>query len=142
MANPYVTNHLEFYPHDSQGTIVNSLKYSFKWREDIPREYRVQMVAINSKHFYIYEPTQLFSGEVVVPIFFYKSNNVMYAKCIYPEFLDKPDSNGIYVTIPSKLNFSTLMTINTCDFDLIYSEIKMENGQYLSKLCGDMLFGK
>ncbi|OAV87931.1 hypothetical protein PTTG_29229 [Puccinia triticina 1-1 BBBD Race 1] len=53
LLNPYVNGHLEFYPHDPCGDPIDSLCQSFKWREDLPRDIRVQMVHIESKHFYI-----------------------------------------------------------------------------------------
>ena len=49
----------EFYPHEHSNTQVNSLYQSFKWREELSREYRVQMVVNQGKNFYIYEPTGL-----------------------------------------------------------------------------------
>ncbi|KAI7965448.1 hypothetical protein MJO29_003546, partial [Puccinia striiformis f. sp. tritici] len=58
-------NNLEYYPHDPTSTKFHSLSQCFKWSEDLACEYRVQMVASRAKHFYIFEPTKLFSGDVV-----------------------------------------------------------------------------
>ncbi|KAI7935852.1 hypothetical protein MJO28_016723 [Puccinia striiformis f. sp. tritici] len=40
LLNPYVTQYLEYYPHDPSGTTINSLHQCFKWREDLSRELR------------------------------------------------------------------------------------------------------
>jgi hypothetical protein len=103
LGNSYVINNLEFFPHQSEGAIVDSLCQSFKWREGLPRQYRVQMVVANEKHFYIYEPVQLVTGKVVVPLFFYKCKNEVLSKCIIPHFLDKKGSKGTFMCIPSNL---------------------------------------
>jgi hypothetical protein len=100
------------------------------------------MVVFNNKHFYICEPTQLVSGEVFVPLFFYKCRDNLHSKCTTPQFYDKMSSKGTYITIPSDLKFhDELLTIDVSQFDLIYSEIRLEDGQYLSDVCGNLLFG-
>ncbi|POW09243.1 hypothetical protein PSTT_06948 [Puccinia striiformis] len=38
LLNPYVTQYLEYYPHDPSGTTINSLHQCIKWREDLSRD--------------------------------------------------------------------------------------------------------
>ncbi|POW11185.1 hypothetical protein PSTT_05423 [Puccinia striiformis] len=140
LLNPYVTQHLEYYPHDPTGTPINSLCQSFKWREDLAREHRVQMVPKGSKHFYIFEPTGLASGDVVVPIFFYKHDLRLFAKCCLPEFRQKEDGS-LYIIIPADIKFTgDLLTVDIEEFEDLYNEIEAEDGVKLSKLCGDVMF--
>ena len=88
LANPYVVKHLEFYPHDPLGTDISALYQSQKWREELSREFRPQMVVSNGKHFYIYEPVGLIGvdKQVVIPIFFYQKNGRLFSKCIKPKY--------------------------------------------------------
>ena len=140
---------LEFYPHEHSNTQVNSLYQSLKWREELSREYRVQMVVNQGKHFYIYEPTGLISGDVVIPLFFYKSRDQIFAKCVRPTYKQRnhpetSEPNGKYIIIPKNMkNFnSDLLTINVKNFDLICSEIKEEDGQSFLYLAHNEIFGK
>ncbi|OAV86715.1 hypothetical protein PTTG_29760 [Puccinia triticina 1-1 BBBD Race 1] len=137
MLNPYVTRHLEYYPHDPCGDPIDSLYQSFKWREDLPRDVRVQMVYKNFKkqvkHFYIYEPTRLISGQVVIPTFFYKAQGKLYAKCCVPEYETNKSGKGFKLIIPKDIKFSDSkqQVVDIMEFDEMYSEIKMENQSYL-----------
>ncbi|OAV90780.1 hypothetical protein PTTG_28197 [Puccinia triticina 1-1 BBBD Race 1] len=115
LANPYVTPHLDFYPVDSGGKSIYKLSQSYKWREALARENRAPMVAINKKHYYIYEPCQLQSGVMVVPVYFYqKEDGKLYAKC--------------------------LISINCKDFALNYFEICMWGDKPLSSVCKNKLW--
>jgi hypothetical protein len=144
LANIYVVNNLEFFPCISDGTtMVDRLCYSYKWREDLPRQYRAQMVVSREKHFYIYEPTQLITGEVVVPLFFYKCKDVLLSKCITPQYSNDIDTNVTHIILPSNVRFNdqALLTIEVKQFHLIYSEITLQDGQYLSQFCRNVLYG-
>ncbi|KAH9817967.1 hypothetical protein DFH28DRAFT_926165 [Melampsora americana] len=57
---------------DSKGNCLSQLT---KWREELDRDLRVQMVDQPNGHFYLYEPVQLQSHKIVVPIFFIKWNH-------------------------------------------------------------------
>ena len=149
MLNPYVTRNLEYYPHDPCGEPIDSLFQSFKWREDLPRDVRVQMVYIqdkhkNYKHYYIYEPTRLISGEVVIPIFFFKAKGKLYAKCCVLDYDTKDDGTGFNIIIPAAIKFSDTAnhTVDIMEFDEMYSEITMENGKYLELECGGKMYGE
>ncbi|OAV86545.1 hypothetical protein PTTG_29842 [Puccinia triticina 1-1 BBBD Race 1] len=146
LLNPYVNGHLEFYPHDPCGNPIDSLCQSFKWREDLARDIRVQMVHIESKHFYIYEPTQLKSGEVVIPTFFYKAKGKLYAKCYSPEFMPHETGDAFDIIIPADIKFTEThhqRVVDINNFDKVYSEISeipMGDGTYITIKIGDNLY--
>lgn len=71
LSNPYVAEHLQFMPElPSSTTKTNRLSQSKKWREELDRDLRVQMVNLPQGHFYLYEPVQLQSKQLVIPLFF------------------------------------------------------------------------
>ncbi|KAH9821274.1 hypothetical protein DFH28DRAFT_923682 [Melampsora americana] len=80
LANPYVMDHLEFIPTlPNSNCKINCLVQSKKWREGLDRNLRVQMVSSPNGHFFLYEPAQLYSQKIVIPIFFYKMDNEVLA---------------------------------------------------------------
>ncbi|KNZ57067.1 hypothetical protein VP01_2251g4 [Puccinia sorghi] len=114
-------------------TIVKSLCDEGIVREELRREYHVQMVVNQGKHFYIYEPTGLISGDVAKPLPTYKKIN-------QPE---TSETYGIYIIIPKNMkNFHSdhLLTINVKTFDLICSEIREEDGTSFSFLAHNQIF--
>ncbi|KAH9820335.1 hypothetical protein DFH28DRAFT_841868, partial [Melampsora americana] len=83
LANPYVMDHLDFMPRlPSAKSKVNCLAQSKKWREELDCDLRVQMVSLPNGHFFLYEPAQLYSHKIVIPIFFYKMDHKVLAKCV------------------------------------------------------------
>ncbi|KAI8446784.1 hypothetical protein BY996DRAFT_6421979 [Phakopsora pachyrhizi] len=60
-----------WYPEHSNGKNIYKLAQSEKWLHQYPRNLRAQMISVGGKHYYIYEPVQLFDGNVVIPVFFY-----------------------------------------------------------------------
>ena len=145
LANPYVANNLEFYPHDPHGKNIHSLCQSKKWREELSPEHRVQMVVVLEKHFYIFEPVMLKGADcrIVVPIFFYKQNQTIIAKSIVPKFHSNPNSVGCSILIPSNIDYNSniLVDIHVTDFHLMCSEIKSRDGTWLLQACGAKLVG-
>ena len=125
MANPQVYSKLEFYPIDPEGLDVYKLSQSKKWREELPVEIRVQMVAISGKHFYIYKPTQLLNGSLVIPIFFFSLHGELYAKCIRPRTTGHVSLGNLKLLIPHPLPYDSdlLISVRCAEFSLIYSEI-------------------
>ncbi|OAV89717.1 hypothetical protein PTTG_28591 [Puccinia triticina 1-1 BBBD Race 1] len=146
LANPYVSPHLDSYPVDSGGKNIYKLSQSDKqgwaWREELPREYRAQMVAINKKHYYIYEPCQLHSGELVVPIFFYKQEDKMYAKCAKLKHDGLPQEPKFKMIIPKNLPYKSprLLSIACEEFSLNYFEICMWGDKPLSLVCKNTIW--
>ncbi|KAI9629968.1 hypothetical protein KEM48_012377 [Puccinia striiformis f. sp. tritici PST-130] len=131
-----LANYLKYYPHDPSGTTINSLYQCFKWREDLSRELRVQMVAIGSNHFYIFEPNKLSSGDVVVPVFFYKLRGDLHAKCYQPQYWQKSDGSlEIHMPAHIKFNDNRLLVVNIEEFSETYSQIYMEDGILFKDIC-------
>ncbi|EFP76785.2 uncharacterized protein PGTG_02246 [Puccinia graminis f. sp. tritici CRL 75-36-700-3] len=137
LANPYVVEHLEFYPHETNGKNIRALYHSAKWREHLGREYRVQMVPAGGKHYYIYEPVTLRNGRIVVPIFFYKHETVLRSKCVIPKFAKATNHNNsgssqqsqgsiefdFYIRSNIQYDSPDVLDIEVGQFDKIYSEI-------------------
>ena len=152
LANPYVVKHLEFYPHDPLGRDISALYQSQKWREELAREFRPQMVVSNGKHFYIYEPVGLIGvdKQVVIPIFFYQKNGRLFSKCIKPKYGAKVSSFNTYesrqfnIYIPGSLNYQDqiLFEVPISDFSLIYSEIQTYHGDSFVEMAGYEISGK
>jgi hypothetical protein len=144
LANPLVVDHIRFYPHDPQGQGIYSLYQSAKWRENLSPQFRVQMVPVGMKHFYIYEPVTLRNHDqpIVIPVFFYQKDTTLYAKCIKPKYATL--STGLAIYIPKAIEFShrDLLEIPVSQFDLIYSEIRIRNGDSLMDIAGHQIFGK
>jgi hypothetical protein len=94
----------------------------------------------NTKHFYIYEPLEMYSKEIVIPIFIYTISSDLHAKCLIPHQNHKtPSSTNLY--IPENLSFDdpNLKVISVKNFEKTYLEIE-RNGQKLSSLCGNRLY--
>jgi hypothetical protein len=144
LANPYVNPHLEYYPVDSGGIDVYKFSQSFKWREGLNRELRAQMVAIRNKHFYIYEPCQLVTGTLVVPIFFYSYMGKMFSKCIKPNTRGLPHEKDFKIFIPRDIQYQSanLLSVDCEDFALMYSEVRMWGDRTLSDVCRGKIYGE
>ena len=99
------------------------------------------------KHYYIFEPTQLKSGDVVIPTFFYKAKGKLYAKCFAPEYEPNETGDGWNIIIPSDIKFTesnNQRVVDILEFDKIYSEISqipMEDGTYWRIKCDNNLYG-
>jgi hypothetical protein len=66
MANPRVRPYLHFYPEDA-GNTVNEYWHARHWHEVADPSFVTPMVAINNTRFFVYEPTVLTNGSVVMP---------------------------------------------------------------------------
>ncbi|KAH9816388.1 hypothetical protein DFH28DRAFT_890950, partial [Melampsora americana] len=88
------------------------------------------------KHFYIYEPVQLFSQQIVVPVFFNINDGRQKAKCLPTSVLmDPTDPSEIKVFIPSEPPFTSnqLTTVEVRDFWRITPEIMLDGGNLLHR---------
>ena len=149
LANPLVRSELEFYPHETYGKNIFASYHSFKWLGGLGRKYRVQMASVLGKHFYIYEPVQLrrHNGPIVIPIFFYKYQGTIYAKCVHPQIVNVArvgsDIKNV-LTIPANIDFYSpvLEAVNISDFDLTYLELKMSDGTLFTESCGGYIVGE
>jgi hypothetical protein len=143
LANPLVRPHLEFYPElTKQGHF--KLSQSKKWLEDLAPEHRAPMCEVDEEHYYLFEPVELISGLILIPIYFYSQDSQLYSKCIAPDFGSMTQDNKflIKITIPQDIQFDhpNLFTIPTSQFKKSYLKIEM-NGLKLSENCGDALYG-
>ncbi|KAI9435019.1 hypothetical protein BJY52DRAFT_1131296, partial [Lactarius psammicola] len=66
MANPRVRPYLHFYPEDA-GKTVNEYWHTRHWHEVADPSLVTPMVVVNNTHFFVYEPTVLANGRVVMP---------------------------------------------------------------------------
>ncbi|KNZ48326.1 hypothetical protein VP01_574g6 [Puccinia sorghi] len=129
LANPYVDNHLELYSHDPRGKNIYALYQSQKWREELDPEHRVQMVAYEGKHFYIFEPVGL------------STTKTLFAKCIAPRYapmIGTTEHSGEFeVQIPGNINFNSKYLIKklVSHFGKIYSEIRTFRGDLYVQKC-------
>ncbi|EHS64534.1 uncharacterized protein PGTG_22322 [Puccinia graminis f. sp. tritici CRL 75-36-700-3] len=100
------------------------------------------MVYIENKHYYIFEPTHLKSGEVVIPTFFFKANRLLYAKCCMPQYKATESGKGLKIVIPDDIKFSDrlLTTVDIQEFDEMYSELYLDNHSSLADKCGGKMF--
>ncbi|KAA1114601.1 hypothetical protein PGT21_014993 [Puccinia graminis f. sp. tritici] len=109
------------------------------------------MCEVNGKQFYIYEPVQLVSHEVVIPIFLYKSNTEIKSKCvrIKAEHIKKEKhitegvtTSIIKITVPFPLPFydPRLSTIPVTEFDSDYSTIRWVDGKFIIDACKGFIY--
>ena len=143
LSNPYVAENLEYYPHETSGITISSLHQSHKWREDPSHELIVQMVCNPGKHFDIFEPKGLISGEVVVPVFFYKFQEKIYAKCAVSEYQQRVLRDSFYIIILANLIFdSDLLNVYFNDFQETFEEIMFDDGLLFVDACDNTLIGE
>ncbi|POV94520.1 hypothetical protein PSHT_16173, partial [Puccinia striiformis] len=88
--------------------------------------------------YYLFEPVQITSEEIVVPLFFYLEAGQLVAKCVKPElFVTGKDNNSLAINIWRGLSFnlSELADIPVCNFHKAYDKITYHNGQLVSTMC-------
>ncbi|EFP81051.1 uncharacterized protein PGTG_07303 [Puccinia graminis f. sp. tritici CRL 75-36-700-3] len=144
LMNPLVASHLEFVPEEAHGYNIFKLSQSSKWLKDFKSDLRVQMVESNTKHFYLFEPVQLESYKIVIPIFFYTENGALFTKCYKPTIKTNPDHSAVEIhlaTNPTEIPYDdiTLQTLSVKKLSVIYQDIKLKNGLKLSECCGNNL---
>jgi hypothetical protein len=102
------------------------------------------MAKNEGKHFYLFEPVQLKSGEIFVPIFFCMENHILRSKCVAPQFLPHACLGSGSLQIPGGLAFDSdlMVPINVDQFDLIYSEINMGSDGRLKTMCSNQIWGQ
>jgi hypothetical protein len=107
-------------------------------------EHHAPMCDVNGTHFYIFEPVELSSNKIVIPIYFYSLDSQLYAKCFPPQFkqyfINK--DKKIKMKIPQDIQFDdpNLSSINTSEFVKPYADIQI-HGKYLSNECSNTLYG-
>ena len=148
-----MVNCLEFYPHDTHGKDIVALYHSLKWCKDLSKDFRPQMVVTNAKHFYIYEPVGLkgHDSPIVIPIFFYRDNGLLFAKCIRPKFTPRLASSeedfksrGFNILVPGHLpyNHPDLFAVPISEFDHLYYELQTYHGDSFVEKAGYEITGE
>ncbi|KAH9473322.1 hypothetical protein MJO29_000414 [Puccinia striiformis f. sp. tritici] len=101
------------------------------------------MCEVDEEHYYLFEPVELASGLLVVPIFFYSQESQIYSKCIAPQIKGFMKDNKLVtkIKIPQDIKFDhpDLYTIHTIQFKKSYAKIQF-NGYKLSEECADALY--
>lgn len=101
------------------------------------------MIVDNHRHFYIYEPVELRTGQLAVPMFFFKSNDKILAKCL-PALIqnDLSDPDRFNIVIPEEPPFDSeeFYTFDVVDFAKTFEEITLDHEVYLSPLCGPNMY--
>ncbi|PLW22410.1 hypothetical protein PCASD_13465 [Puccinia coronata f. sp. avenae] len=114
------------------------MSQSFKWREDLPPDLRVQMVDCSNKHWYIFEPVELKSRHIVVPLYFFMEDNKLMARCVKADIqIQSEATRKIKISIPSNMAFAStdLKSVDVRDFSLTYSEIRLNQYGSLAQAC-------
>jgi hypothetical protein len=140
-----VNPHLDFYPVFSGGKNVLKMSQSFKWREDLSTHLQVQMDSCNNKHWYIFEPVELKSKNIVVPLYFFMEENVLKAQCVKADIqVQRGAGNKIQISIPSNIAFASmdLRSVDVRDFSLNYLEIHLNQFGNLAQACSYELLGE
>ncbi|KAH9812707.1 hypothetical protein DFH28DRAFT_1061525, partial [Melampsora americana] len=142
LANPYVRDHLQFLPElPASGTKINRFSQSKKWRERLDPTLRVQMVHQDDRHFYIYEPVQLQSKKIVIPLFFYQSGADTYAKCVFTrQKLVTTSSIQIEFQRIPFFDSDQLSTINVNQFWREFDKIEIRPGILMKDHCGEVMY--
>ena len=137
--------HLEFYPEMTEGLNIYKFSQSAKWLKHLSPVHRPPMCDVNGKHFYIFEPVQLKSADVVIPLFFFQYKSHLHAKCLKLRANHiRKTSNEVKILIPKNLGFDDplLSIVPVDEFDFDYSEIKMGDRRLLMEACRGRIYGK
>ncbi|OAV85917.1 hypothetical protein PTTG_02584, partial [Puccinia triticina 1-1 BBBD Race 1] len=143
LANPLVSKHLDFYPEQTDGVDVFKLSQSNKWLKHLSPTHQPQMCEVDGKHFYIFEPVRLFSGVMVIPIYFYIYQGCLFSKCfeLAEENVFQTESE-CKITIPPNLEFDNIELISTpvSNFNLNCLNIWTASGTPLLEACGGKIY--
>jgi hypothetical protein len=101
------------------------------------------MVQTSCGDFYIYEPVQLNTNRIVVPLFFFSIKRELCSKCVAPVWIPEQNGPKLRGVIPGNLPFSSdqLETVCINDFFIKYDEIVGEDHVHLSQRCGGIIYG-
>jgi hypothetical protein len=138
LATPLISKHLDFYPELTKGGDIYKFLQSQKWLKGLSSAHRPQMCEVNGKHFFIFEPVQLLSSSVVIPIFLYTCDSLLSARVLeVNETNTIRDGPRVKITIPQHLDFDDprLLSIEVKEFDRLFSEILLADRTRLVEAC-------
>lgn len=126
---------------------VDRLAQSKKWREELDRDLRVQMVDLPQGQFYIFEPVQLKNKQIIIPQFFYQQGKEIFAKCAaaHQSLQKHTDGNPhirVYFDSASDFTSPVLTAINVKEFLKVFDAIEIREGVMMKAYCGDSMYGK
>jgi hypothetical protein len=112
-------------------TTRNHFKFpqSKKWLEDLAPQHCAPMCEVDGEHYYIFEPVELVSKTILIPIHFYYQDSQLYSKCIAPILKQfyKDNKKLIKLKIPQDIKFNdpNLQIIPTIQFNKCYNNIEI-----------------
>ncbi|PLW43381.1 hypothetical protein PCANC_13229 [Puccinia coronata f. sp. avenae] len=136
-----ISNHLEYFPEMTSRQVHKFLQ-SQKWLKYLLPAHQPQMCEVNKKHFFIFEPVQLLSKAVVIPIFLFMYNSQLTSRVLEINCSNMfEDGDGVKIIIPKHIDFDNLMltSIDVACFHRDYSEILLANGRRLYNACNHRL---
>jgi hypothetical protein len=143
LANPRISNHLDYFPELPNGGQVHKLAQSQKWLKCLSLAHHPQMCEVNKKHFFIFEPVQLRSKAVVIPIFLFMYNSQLTSRVIEIDQSNmcKDGKGGVKIAIPKDIDFNNpiLTSVDVANFHRDYSKISLANGRQLIDACNHQL---
>jgi hypothetical protein len=101
------------------------------------------MIRTSKGDFYLYEPVQLESDRIVVPLFFYSADGDLWSKFVNPVWITEPNGTNIRGTIPAHVSFHSnqFEAIQIRHFACQYQDIVDKDNVPLSERCRGALYG-
>lgn len=121
---------------------ISRLSHSGKWLEGFSPDLRVPMITSELGHFYVYEPVQIDSEDIVIPIFFFNQEGVQMARCLTDCMIWMEDSGTFEFRISKDPSFYSqeLVSIPSARLRLGFSEILICDGVYLKDHCSSEMY--
>lgn len=121
---------------------ISRLSQCGKWLNGFSPELRVQMITTDIGDFYLYEPVQMDSEDVVIPVFFFNQEGVQMVKCLQNCMIWIEDARCFEFQLPEDPSFdsSNLLTIPASQLKTSFAKIEMCEGVYLKDHCSSQMY--
>lgn len=138
-----MAQNLEFIPAAKQAGAADRFLKCKMWREGLDAELHVQILDVLLTHFYIYDPLQLSSQKVMVPIYLYQVGTVEMAKCLLlsPALSNIPGKYSMQSPTEPPFDLTSLLEVLASDFCWMYYHIILKDGWILNSF-GDAFFSR
>lgn len=143
LAKPHVAQNLTFYPQVSKDGLVKEFSHCDKWLNGFPPHLRAPMVYTMFGHFYLYEPVQLASGELVVPTHFFYFGEDLVAKCLPLQLVNDHLQGGVArmeIFQEERVGLNDAGVVNISQFRNTFDHIILPGGYNLKALYGSTLY--
>ncbi|KAH9820635.1 hypothetical protein DFH28DRAFT_1218091 [Melampsora americana] len=144
LANPVVAEHLVFAPEYEPEMPTTRFSQSKKWREGFPRTHRVQMVVSKQAgHVYLYEPLRDMTRQWIVPIYFFQTSGIYYAKCVRARMVsDGIEPSNVKFIVESEQQFDCpdLITVQVDTLSSNFVDTKDDEGNLIQSRCGNAMY--